>query len=61
VLSGVARALTASEADQDRAKRHAEILAQSNLDPIAGCGLSHLAKGVLRGTDQLLETLKHAI
>ena len=61
VLTAVARALTASEADQHRAKRHAEILAQSDVDAIAGCGLSHLAKGVLRGTDQLLETLKHAI
>ena len=61
MLLDLARHLTASEADKDRAKRHAELLAQSKLDPIAGCGLSYLAKGVVRGTDQLLETLKNAI
>ena len=61
MLADVAHNLTATEFDSERAKRHAEIIAYSNCDSLASCGLSYLAKGVLRGTDQLLETLKHAI
>ena len=61
ILADVARNLTDAEADTKRAKRHAEIIAHSNRDPLAVCGLTYLAKGVLRGTDQLLETLKHGI
>jgi ATP-dependent DNA helicase RecQ len=61
LLEDVGRNLTATESDAELAKRHAIIIAHSNCDPLASCGLSYLTTSVLRGTDQLLETLKHAI
>jgi len=61
ILEDVARNLTANEGDSDRASLHARLLAQSKCDSMASYALSYLVKRFLRGTDQLLETLKHAI
>jgi ATP-dependent DNA helicase RecQ len=55
------RKLTRLEADPARGRRHAELLAHSKHPTLAGGGLAYLTTGVLRGTDHLLETLKHVV
>lgn len=61
ILGEIACKLTTEEPDQERAKRNARLLANSEREPLSGCGISFLASGVLRSTVKLLETLKYAI
>jgi ATP-dependent DNA helicase RecQ len=59
--SRLAEELTDAEPELSLARQHAEWMAHGTTGVMADHGIAYLARDVLRGTDQLLDTLKHVL